>query len=173
MRQHLGEGRRDGQGVEMVVDKAVGGLRPLHDYVRTLLALKHNETAIKCQTRFFEYPHNHLDTCLAQLFDASPLHFGKGVDASHHHTRHAFADDKVGTGGRFAVMRTGFETYIKRGVGQKRFVFGPNGGKSVHLCVAFAAVNVVAFADNAVVMHDYRPHHRIGLSPQQSATGQL
>ena len=61
MRQHLGEGRRDGQGAVMVVDEAVGRLRPLHDHVRTLFALEHDKMAIQCQAFFFKHSHNHLD----------------------------------------------------------------------------------------------------------------
>ena len=157
----------------MVVDKAVGRLRPLHDHVRTLFALEHDKMAIQCQAFFFKHSHNHLDARPTQLFDASPLHFGEGVDASYHHTSHSLADDKVGTWWRFAVVRTRFEANIERRLGQKGLVFRSNCGKSIYLRMFCTAMHMVAFTDNAVAINNHCPHHGVGFRPQQSASGQL
>ena len=65
MPNHLGEWRRDGQRLQLMVDKDVSCLCPFQDNVGAMVALIHHKRAIKRQTRLLEHPNNNLDARLS------------------------------------------------------------------------------------------------------------
>jgi hypothetical protein len=113
--EHLGEGCRDGQGMAVVVDEAVGRLCPLQDNVGAVEAVEGEETAVQGLALVFEHTHGHVDAGIAQFLDAAALHFGKLVNAAYNHTAHALADNEVGAGRGLAIVGTGFEADVEGG----------------------------------------------------------
>ena len=149
--EHLRMFVADGQGLEMVVEVAVGRLRPLQDDVRTVLAVIGEETAVQPLALCLQHAYRHVDAGILQSLYATPLHLTERVDAAHHDAAHAPAHNEVGTGRGLAVMRAGLQRHIEGGILQQRLVVGVYGGKGIHLGMGLAAAHMVALADDAAV----------------------
>ena len=57
-----------------------------------------------------------IDTGIAELLYATSLNLGKFVDTADDHTAHPFSDNQVGTRWCLAIMRTGFQRNVYRGL---------------------------------------------------------
>ena len=110
--EHPGEVRRNLRLLEMVVDEAVGRLRPFQDDVGPLLTMVSEEAAVKSLTLGLKHADFNLDTRLLQFSDASSLHLGKLVDAADDHPSYTFLDNQVGTRRCLAVVRTRLQTHV-------------------------------------------------------------
>jgi len=177
--QHLREGRRDGQRPPVVVDKAIGRLRPLQDDVGPVQAVEGEEAAVQRPALGLEHAHADVDARIAQLLDAAALHLCKLVDAAHNHAAHAFLDNQVGAGRRLAVVGAGLQRDVDGGLAEQLLVGRAHRGEGVHLGMSLAAAHVVALANDAglavrgCVRHDHRPHHGVWLRVLSSVACQL
>ena len=132
------------------------------------------EAAVQFAALVFEHAYFHFDASLLQLTDASTLHLSKLVDTAHHHASHTFLDNKVGTGGRLAVVRAGFQAHIDGSLRQQGLILRLHGSKGVHLGMSLATAHMIALADNpSVGTHNHCPHHRVRLRILLSVPGQL
>ena len=104
MRQHLRKAVGNLHGLEMIVDKAIGCLRPFQDDIGALLTMECEESSIQFLTLGFENSHFHLDSCLTQFLDTTALYFGKLIDTAYNHPLHSFLDDQVGTRRCLTIM---------------------------------------------------------------------
>ena len=90
----------------MIVQKAVGCLRPLKKNVRSVGRMNDKKPLVKLATLVLKHTHNYFYACFLQLSDASPLHFIKRIDTSYDHPRHSFLYNEIGTRRRATHMRT-------------------------------------------------------------------
>ena len=119
-------------------------------------------------------PHGDLYSGVAQLLNAAPLHFGKGVDASADHALHALADDEVGAGRSLAVVRARLKRDIDGGFVKQRLICLTHRGKGIDFGMALSAMGMVALAnDAAVATNDHCAHHGIGTGAIDTIAGQL
>ena len=102
--EHGGERCGEACGNAVVVDEGVCRLCPFQQYVRALVGVERDESAVEAQTVCLEHTHRDVDASVAQTGNAAALHLSKGVYASHHDTLHALAHDEVGTWRRLAVV---------------------------------------------------------------------
>ena len=79
-----------------------------------------DKPSVQVAAFLLQYPHGDLYSGVAQLLNAAPLHFGKGVDASADHALHALADDEVGAGRSLAVVRARLKRDIDGGFVKQR-----------------------------------------------------
>ena len=174
MREHLRKSIGNLNGLAVIVDEAIGRLRPFQNDIGAVFTMECEETTIQRLTCLFEHTHLDLDTCLAELTDASTLNFSEFIDASHHHTAHTFSDNQVGTRGCLTIMRTGFERHIDGGLAQQCLILRAHRGESIHFGMALATADMVALADDTSVgTYDDRPHHGVGFGVLLSVLGQL
>ena len=74
------------------------------------------EPAVQCLARSFQDTDGDVDTGIAELLYATSLNLGKFVDTADDHTAHPFSDNQVGTRWCLAIMRTGFQRNVYRGL---------------------------------------------------------
>lgn len=174
MGEHLGEVRGDLRGLEMVIDKSVGRLRPFQDDIRPMLSMECEETAVQGLTLCFAHTNLYLDACFLEFLDASSLHLGKLIDAANDHTPDPFLDDQVGTGRCLAIVGARLQRDVHRGSRQQGLVLWAYGSEGIHFGMTFATTHVVPLADDpAVGTHYHCPHHRIRLRILLAVLGQL
>ena len=158
----------------VVVEKGVGGLRPLQYDVRSALFVERDEAAVQFATFLFEHTHRHLDAGIAQLLYATTLHGCERVDAAHDAAAYTFPYNKVGAWRRLAVVGAWLQTDVYRSFAEQPLVLGAHRCERVHLGMSFAAAHVVAFADDASVGSHYNStHHGVGLSILSSVGSEL
>lgn len=161
--EHLGERRGEAGGMEVVVQKSVGRLGPFQNDIGAMERIDGKKTLVKLLTLLLQHTYRHVDARIAELADASALHLGKRVDASHHDTLDPLADDKIGTGWGLAIVGARLQAHVHGGPAEQRLVFGLDRGKGVHFGMSFAAAHVVPLADDATVAYNHRADHRVGL----------
>ena len=96
----------------MVIEKAIGCLCPLQGDIRPLFLMKSEETTVEPQALLFEHTYHHGDSRITDFLYPAPLHPGKGVDTSHHHTAHTLTHNEVGTRWCLAIMGTRLKTDV-------------------------------------------------------------
>ena len=163
MGEHPGEVAGYLGGREVIVDEAIGRLGPFQDDEGALFAMECEETTIQRLAFLLENTHLDLDACLANLTDATTLHLGKLIDAAYDDATHTFLYNKVGTGRRLAIVRTGLQRDVDGGLRQQVFILLSHGGKGIHLGMALATTHMIALADNPAISHNHSPYHRVGL----------
>ena len=110
--EHLGERRGNSHTPTPVVKKAICGLRPFQDDVRTLMGVEGDEALVEFETFRLQNAYCYFDACLANLADAAALNLGKGIYAAADASLYSFSYYQIGARRRLAVMRAGFETHI-------------------------------------------------------------
>lgn len=76
--EHLGERRGNSHTPTPVVKKAIRGLRPFQDDVRTLMGVKGDEALVEFETFRLQNAYSYFNACLANLADTAALNLGKG-----------------------------------------------------------------------------------------------
>lgn len=110
--EHLGERRGNSHTPTPVVKKAIRGLRPFQDDVRTLMGVKGDEALVEFETFRLQNAYSYFNACLANLADTAALNLGKGIYAAANASLYSFSYYQIGARRRLAVMRAGFETHI-------------------------------------------------------------
>lgn len=131
--------------------------------------MERKETSVQRAALGLAHARHDLDTRLAQHFDATSLHFGKGVDTPDDHPGNPLADNQFRTRRCLAIMGTGFQTDIQRTAPQQRAV--AHGGHGIHFGMRPAATYVIPLAHNVPVAHQDRPHHGIGRGTGRAVPG--
>jgi len=148
----------------MVVDKAIGRLGPFQDDIRTLLSMVGEESAVQSLTLSLEHTHFHLDACLAQLLDTTPLDLGKLIDTTNNYPLHTFLYDQISTRRCLAIMRTRLQADVDRSLRQQFLILWTDGSKGIHLRMTLTTTHMITLADDpAISTHNHSPHHRIRL----------
>ena len=116
MRKHLGKWRRNRHFLIIIIQKTIRSLRPFQDDVWSLMGIEGDEALVQFEAFRLQNTHRYLDACLTNLPDPTTLHLGERIHAATDTSPYTFSYDKVGTRRRLAIMRTGFETHIDRGL---------------------------------------------------------
>ena len=153
------------------VNVTVGRLRPLQRHIGPLARMIGYEAAYQAAALLLQHPYSNLTAGIEQLPDAPSCHLGKRVLTADNHPGDAFLHQHVGAGRRLAIMRTRLQTDINSGTLQQQRVGHRTDG--IHLGMPFPATHVVAFAYDAPVAHDDRPHHRVGRRVAQTVPRQF
>jgi release factor glutamine methyltransferase len=158
--------------------------------------MKGEEATVQLAALLLKHTNGDIDAGIAKLTDATPTNLGKLIKAAHNDTTDTAADDKVGTGGRLAIVGAGFETDIEGRFREQVLVFGTDRGKGIDLGMPLTATNVVALANDSACRglavgnngwavgnngwavddsgsNDNGSDHRIGLGVLTPANGQL
>lgn len=69
--EHLGERRGNSHTPTPVVKKAIRGLRPFQDDVRTLMGVKGDEALVEFETFRLQNAYSYFNACLANLADTA------------------------------------------------------------------------------------------------------
>lgn len=146
--KHLRIRSGNGQGLPMVINKAIPCLGPFQQDIRTMLLMESEKALVQCLAFFFQHSNGNFNTSLTDFLNATPLHLGKRIYTAHHTTLHTFIYNKVTARRRFSVVCTRFQRHVDGGILQQWFIFGPYGSKGIHLGMAFTATHVIAFADD-------------------------
>lgn len=80
------------------------------------MGIEGDEALVQFEAFRLQNTHRYLDACLTNLPDSPTLNLGKRIYAAADTSPYTFSYDKVGTRRRLAIMRTGFETHIDRGL---------------------------------------------------------
>ena len=107
----------------VVVEERVCGLRPFQDDIRSVEAVKGEETAVEPLALPLQHAYGDLDAGLTDALDATSLHLRKRVYTAHHHTLHAFPDNQIATGRSLAIVGTGLQTHIDSSLCKQMLVF--------------------------------------------------
>ena len=131
-----------------------------------MLSMKGEEPPVKPSALLFQNANGDTDTCLAQLLYATSLHLGEIILTPHHHAAHSFLDDKVGAGRRLAVVGTGFQANVHRGLREQVLVLWPNGSEGIHLGMTLPTTYMIALTDDAGLPlppgnYYHRPYHGV------------
>ena len=138
-----------------------------------MLLMKCKETAVYPPTFLLKHTHSNVYASIAQSSDAAPFYLVEDIYTSNHNALHSLAHDKVGAWRGLAIMGTGFEAYIHRGLGQQSLVGLAHRSKSVYLGMGLTTTAMPSLADNTVTTHYHRPNHRIGTGMSHAIGSQL
>ena len=136
-----------------------------------MFRVESHETLYQFPALFFQYPYFYFNSGVFQLLDSPSRYERERVNTSDNDPWNPLPDNQVGARGRFPVMRARFQTDVDGGFFQQAFVF--DRGDGVHFRMAFAAADMIAFADNASVADYYGSYGRVGSRVAESVFCQL
>jgi hypothetical protein len=146
--------------------ESILALGPFQDDIGTFFLVKGYKAAVVFPAGLPKYPGFDLAAMCPEFHNAPATDFNMGVLYSNYYPWDARFHDQVGTRRGFAVVATGFQGDVKRGLFQEGGIchgtYGPDFG------MGSAERAGIPFAYDAVPMGNYCPHHGVRSGSSQT-----